>query len=151
MTVVSTASSGGGLPDLGVFASEKVYSVYLDMRTSTSDQIPSWTLQYAPLRTAEEASSRKLETVTPPYLMVKEIPKLPVELARKYQRRMIIVYAIMDTQGKLDRILVMQSPAAQITDLILEALNKWVFRPAELNGQPVSIKLLLGVPVFPSE
>lgn len=153
MTVVSTASSGGGLPDLGVFASEKVYSVYLDMRTTSSDQIPSWTLQYAPLRAAQEetASIRKQQTVTPPYLLVKEIPKLPIEMARKYQRRMVIVYAIMDTQGKLDQILVMQSPAAQLTDLILEALNKWVFRPAELNGQPVSIKLLLGVPVFPSE
>lgn len=151
MTVVSTASSGGGLPDLGVFSSEKVYSVYLDMRKNTLDQIPSWTLQYAPLRSAEEAGSRRLETVTPPYLMVKEIPKLPVELARKYQRRMIIVYAILDTQGRLDNILVMQSPAVQITDLILEALNKWIFRPAELNGQPVSIKLLLGVPVSLSE
>ena len=153
MTVVSTASSGGGLPDLGVFASEKVYSVYLDMRTSTSDQIPSWTLQYAPLRAPQEETSsiRKQETVTPPYLLVKEVPKLPLEIARKYQRRMVIVYAIMDTQGKLDQILVMQSPAAQLTDLMLEALNKWVFRPAELNGQPVSIKLLLGVPVFPSE
>jgi hypothetical protein len=125
--------------------------VDLDMRKNTLDRIPSWTLQDAPLRTAEEASSRKLETVTPPYLMVKEIPKLPVELARKYQRRMIIVYAIMDTQGRLDHILIMQSPAAQLTDLLLEALNKWVFRPAELNGQPVSIKLLLGVPVSLSE
>jgi len=153
MTVVSTASSGGGLPDLGVFASEKVYSVYLDMRTSTSDQIPSWTLQYAPLRAPQEetASIRKQETVTPPYLLVKEVPKLPIEMARKYQRRTVIVYAIMDTQGKLDQILVMQSPAAQLTDLILEALNKWVFRPAELDGQPVSIKLLLGVPVYRSE
>ena len=108
---------------------------------------------YAPLRAPQEetATIRKQETVTPPYLLVKEVPKLPIEIARKYQRRMVIVYAIMDTQGKLDQILVMQSPAAQLTDLILEALNKWVFRPAELNGQPVSIKLLLGVPVFPSE
>jgi len=147
------SASGGGLPDLGVFASEKVYSVYLDMRTTTSDQIPSWTLQYAPLRSSDEdtASIRKQETVTPPYLLVKEVPKLPIEMSRKYQRRMVIVYAIMDTQGKLDQIVVMQSPAAQLTDLIIEALNKWVFRPAELNGQPVSIKLLLGVPIFPSE
>ena len=28
MTVTSTADSGGGLPDLGVFAHEKVYTVF---------------------------------------------------------------------------------------------------------------------------
>ena len=44
MTVTSTASSGGGLPDFGVFQNQKVYTVYLDMRASDDDTAPSWTL-----------------------------------------------------------------------------------------------------------
>ena len=54
MTIASTAESGGGLPDLGVFAKEKVYTVFLDMRVNSGDRTPSWTLQYARLRSAVE-------------------------------------------------------------------------------------------------
>ena len=52
MNIVSTASSGGGLPELGVFQNEKVYTVYLDMRANDEDPTPSWTLQYAVLQPA---------------------------------------------------------------------------------------------------
>src|SRR5262249_56837028 len=47
MTVVSNAGSGGGLPDLGVFANEQVYTVYLDMKNKSGGVAPSWTLPYA--------------------------------------------------------------------------------------------------------
>ena len=54
MTILSTASSGGGLADFGIFSNEKVYTVYIDMRQTAEDRSPSWTLQYAPLREATE-------------------------------------------------------------------------------------------------
>ena len=38
MTITSTASSGGGLPDVGVFRNEKVYTVYLDMQAGDGDR-----------------------------------------------------------------------------------------------------------------
>ena len=41
----------------------------------------------------------------------------------------------------------MQSPDDGLTRRIVEALNKWVFRPAELKAQPVSVKVLLGLPL----
>ena len=47
VNIVSTASSGGGLPDLGIFHNEKVYTVFLDMRATDEDHAPSWILQYA--------------------------------------------------------------------------------------------------------
>jgi hypothetical protein len=34
-----------------------------------------------------------------------------------------------------------------VSNLIVEALNKWVFRPAQLNNQPVAVKVLLGMPL----
>ena len=40
MTIASTAESGGGLPDLGVFAKEKVYTVFLDMRVNSGSYVP---------------------------------------------------------------------------------------------------------------
>jgi hypothetical protein len=83
----------------------------------------------------------------PPLPLVKEQPHLPLELAQKYQRRLIVVSAIINKEGKFEQILVKQSPNPELNGPLLEALNKWVFRPAEFNGQTVSVKALLGIPV----
>jgi hypothetical protein len=34
-----------------------------------------------------------------------------------------------------------------VSNPIVEALNTWVFRPAQLNNQPVAVKVLLGIPL----
>lgn len=151
MTITSTADSGGGLPELGVFAHEKVYTVYLDMRGTTADHAPSWTLQYARLRSANEvaAANAGQEGLTPPFPLVKEIPKLNSELIRTYLRNVIVVYAVMDTEGGLQRLAVMQSPDARLNPSVLAALTHWKFQPAQLNGQPVPLKILIGIPLLP--
>jgi hypothetical protein len=153
MTISSTAESGGGLPDLGVFANEKVYTVFLDMRHTTSDYNPSWTLQYASLRSAAERTDpgRGTEGISPPYPLTKELPGLNSELIRKYLRNVIVVYAVMDKAGKLHNLAVLQTPDARFTPAILAALNHWTFQPSQLNGQPVALKVLIGIPLLPYE
>ena len=85
MTITSTASSGGGLPDFGVFQNQKIYTVYLDMRVSDDDKAPSWTPQYALLQPPADPStgiSIKVNGVpTPPYAALKQVPELSPELA----------------------------------------------------------------------
>jgi len=156
MTILSTASSGGGLADFGIFSNEKVYTVYIDMRQTAEDRSPSWTLQYAPLREATEngadrGSSENPGLLVSPFAVTKEMPRLPVELVHKYLRRLIVVYAIINTEGKLERMSVKQSPDARLSEPLLEALSKWVFQPAQLDGQPVATKVLLGIPLALSE
>ena len=148
MTIVSTSHSGGGLPDLGVFQDEKVYTVYLDMRANDTDPAPSWTMQYAVLQPADPpgvAVQRITGTPTPPYAMLKEIPELTPDLARKLGRRLIIASAIMDADGKLEQVSVKQSPDVDVANPIIEALKHWVFEPAQVDGQPVALKILLGI------
>jgi len=153
LTIVSTARSGGGLADFGVFRNEQVYTVYLDIRPSADDPAPSWVLQYAPLRGAAAQASapqnpaRNQEGLIPPFAVEKELPHFPAELARKYLHRQLVVYAIINTEGKFEQISVKQSPDMQLNQPLLDALSKWVFRPAELNGEPVPAKVLLGIPV----
>jgi hypothetical protein len=151
MTITSTASSGGGLPDVGVFQNEKVYTVYLDMRTNDEDPAPSWTLQYAVRQptagdpASEGTSSRILGTPTPPYAMLKEIPELSPELTARCAGKLIIASAIMNATGKLEQVSVKQTPDSQLTARLIEALNNWSFQPAQIDGDPVALKILLGI------
>jgi hypothetical protein len=148
MTIVSTSHGGGGLPDLGVFHDEKVYTVYLDMRANQDDPAPSWTLQYAvlPSKTSETADASLVQgTPTPPYAMLKQIPEFTPELVRKYARRLIIASAILDEAGKLEKLSIIQSPTTEFTAPLLDALQHWMFQPAQLDGHPVALKVLLGI------
>src|SRR5882724_11497337 len=150
MTISSTAGSGGGLPDLGVFAHEKVYTVFLDMRSTSSDRNPSWTLQYARLRlAAENDAGSSSEGITPPFPLAKELPRLNSELIRTYLRNVIVVFAVIDTEGKLQRLSVLQTPDGRFNPPILAALTRWRFQPAQRNGQPVALKVLIGIPLLP--
>jgi hypothetical protein len=150
MTISSTADSGGGLPDLGVFAHEKVYTVFLDMRTMSSDRNPSWTLQYARLRSAAEKDPNpSSEGITPPFPLSKELPHLNSELIRTYLRNVIVVFAVMDTEGRLQRLSVLQTPDGRFNSAVLAALTQWRFQPAQLSGQPIALKVLIGIPLLP--
>ena len=153
MTIVSLGNSGGGLADFGVFTHEQVYTVYLDMRRTTDDPAPTWTLLYSMLPGAAAPAGpasgpgRSQEGLVPPIAIAKELPVLPVDLVRKNLHKMVIVAGILNLQGKLEKMSVRQSPDAQLNEPLLETLNKWSFWPAELNGKHVPVKVLLGIPL----
>jgi hypothetical protein len=155
MTITSTASSGGGLPDFGVFQNEKVYTVYLDMRANDEDPAPSWTLQYAVLQPQADSaasggtSDRIRGTPTPPYAILKEIPELTAQLASKCAHQLIVASAIMNVAGKLEQVSVKRTPDSQLIAPLIEALNNWTFEPAQIDGKPVALKILLGIRFAP--
>jgi outer membrane biosynthesis protein TonB len=156
LTIVSTGSSGGGLPDFGVFSDEKVYTVYINMRQTTDDPAPSWTLQYALLREAAQAGTaarngQSSQGLVPPFPVVKEPVQFPIGLVFRHLRSMMVIYAVINKAGKLERMRVVQTPSDELNQPLLDALAKWSFRPAELYGEPVSVKALLGVPLSLSE
>jgi outer membrane biosynthesis protein TonB len=41
----------------------------------------------------------------------------------------------------------MQSPNPALNQSLLDSLKKWAFRPAEIDGAKVRVKVLLGVPI----
>jgi hypothetical protein len=157
LTVISTENSGGGLPFFGVFSNEQIYTVYLDMRSTELDRAPSWTLEFAVLQNTPNPASvsqnpgRSLEGLVLPFPAVKEQPVLPAELVRKHLRAMVIVYAVINTEGKMEQMVVKESPDALLNEPVLSSLRKWVFRPARLNGEPVAVKALVGIPLWSPE
>ena len=153
ITVVSTESSGGGLPFSGVFSQEQIYTVYLDMRRSEIEQSPSWTLEFAVVESTGgpspqlNPSGTDGQGLTLPFPATKEAPALPVDVVRKYLRKMVIVYGIINVQGKIEQLTIKDSPDASLNAIVLSCLGKWVFRPAKLNGNTIPMKLLLGIPL----
>jgi hypothetical protein len=154
VTVISTENSGGGLPFVGVFSHEQIYTVYLDMRRMESDPAPSWTLEFAVLKNSSDPldlfkdSNKSQEGLVLPFPIVKEPPALPEDLVRKHLRELVLVYAIINVKGKMEQISVKESPDTLLNEPLVRALSKWVFRPAQLQGEPVAVKALLGIPLW---
>ena len=153
MTIVATAASGGGLRDYGIFRNESVFTVYIDM-THSPDPAPSWTLQYALLRRGADPSTITLgssvgmgDQLVAPFPIQKEEPQFPEEVVAKNLSRMVVVYAEISNEGKVQNARVIQSPNPLLNQPVIEALAKWTFRPAEMNGAPVAVKALFGVPL----
>jgi hypothetical protein len=154
VTVISTENSGGGLPYVGVFSNEQIYTVYLDMREKESDAIPSWILEFALFSDSVDSAgvppnpAESKEGLILPFPITKKLPDLPVDLVRTHLNELVIVYAVINEEGKTEQMLVKQSPEARLNELLLQALSEWVFRPAQLHGEPVPIKALLGIPLW---
>ena len=106
MTIVSTASSGGGLPDFGVFTHEQVYTVYVDMRRTVDDPAPVWTLQCALLPSTDPQDANRsndtLNGLVPPFALIKEQPDLPADIVRQYLGKQIVIYGVIDKSDRLE-------------------------------------------------
>ena len=146
MTIVSTASSGGGLEDFGVFQNERIFTVYIPVKPSPELADPTWTMQYAVINddTVVDTGS---EQVVPPSVATSEWPQLPPELEKRYSHRQIVIYAVVGKDGKVSQVSVKRTPDPRVSDPIAVVLKKWVFHPALVNNQPASVKILLGIPL----
>lgn len=146
MTVVSTASSGGGLEDFGVFADQRIFTVYIPMKRSPEEADPTWTLQYG-LINDESMSASNDQQVLAPSPVMREWPNIPAALQLRYAQRQVVIYAVVDKEGKVSQVAVKKTPDHRVSDPIAQALAKWVFRPAQVNGQPTAVKVLIGIPL----
>ena len=145
MTITSTASSGGGLPDFGVFQNQKVYTVYLDMRVGDDDTAPSWTLQYAPLQPTSGQAGGAPKQPTPPYATLKQVPELTPELAAACAHKMIVVAGVLTADGKLEQLSVKKTPDPQVNSVVTDALSNWTFQPSLIDGKPIALKVMMGI------
>ena len=146
LTIASAGNSGGGLRDFGAFANEMVYTNYFTLERVTGYVAPC-VLQFAlaePLGGAEDS-------VTPPRPVTEVLPSWPEDTAAPYTGEMIVVYAEIAPDGKIQEIRVLESPSADLNRALLDALAQWTFRPAAVNGRPAAVKVLLGFPVAPYE
>jgi hypothetical protein len=154
ITILASGGSGGGLPDFGVFGKEQVHTVFIDMRRTIFDTPMSWTAEYAVGQTATAPTFEQTgilalkEDVVLPFPIDKFRPEWPGELPRKFPGRLVIAYAVINTEGATEQLAIKDSPDPALNDAVLVALRKWTFRPARRDGEVVPAKMLLGIPVY---
>jgi hypothetical protein len=146
LTIVASGASGGGLKDYGVFHNEPVYTIYVDLAGTGGS---TWTLQYALIRDPGSTASAQ-NVVSPPYVLERHTPQYPEELARRFQGRMIIMQGVIDTEGKVRNLRLIQSPHPQLTQPLQDALTLCTFGPASVVGKAAQVKILLGAVVEPA-
>jgi Gram-negative bacterial TonB protein C-terminal len=150
ITVISTSSSGGGLPQFDVFSNETIYTVYFDMKRAPNDGSPSWIFEFGvpPENDRGKSAAQIQQGVILPFPISKEPPAFPAELVRKYLHQRIIVYAIIHTDGKLLQMSVKETPDAGLNEAVLTALGRWTFHPAQMDGASLPMKVLVGIPIY---
>ncbi len=152
--VISTESSGGGLPSFGVFSDEHVHTVYLDVKERLTDPAPPWIFEFGgPRRTAVQADRLgKDGQLSPGFVLpvpsFKQRPELPREVVEMHLGKMIVVFGVVNAEGRLEQMSVKDSPDPVLNPLVLEALGRWEFQPGTLDGEPVAVKTLLGIPLW---
>jgi len=143
ITIISGGGSGGASRDVGVFdRSETVYSVYISMADAGGG--PDWPMQYALLGSG---STRK-GLLTPPIALKKFQARVSNDT--RGSSELVFVTAIIDQEGKLQGLRTVRNSGTS-SQSALSALEKWEFAPAQLEGKPVSTRVLIGVMVVSAE
>lgn len=140
LTIVATGAAGGGFGDFGVFKNEVVYTVYLDM-ADPGHARPKWTLQYATIGASADSAP------VAPFPIVKDYPRLPPEATARNVGRKLVVTGVITKEGKFDSLRVIQSPNPLLIRPLLDTLAKWTFQAAELKGEPLAVKFVLGLTI----
>jgi hypothetical protein len=143
MTIVSNGNSGGGLKDYGVFAGQQVFTVFISMNTSPRDPAASWTMEYGQMPGPADPPG----SLEPPFPLNKAFPHWPAGLPDRYHGQSVVVNAVMSREGRLLNMRIMQTPNPALNPALFTALHHWVFRPARVDGKPVAVEVLFGVPL----
>lgn len=144
MTIVSSAGSGGGLRDYGVFNDGPVFTVYVNV-ARIGIHGARWALQYNASR--EVRIEHAGYPLTPPFPHTEVLPLLPPALVAANVGRLFVFQATLKPDGTLEGFRVLETPDARIIDPILSTLTKWTFEPASMGTDKVPIKILMGIPI----
>ena len=141
ITIISGGSSGGAGRDMGVFdRSETVFSVAIPM--SDAGGGPDWPMQYAMLNHGQPGAG----LLVPPFAQKKVAATMPRMIQLAGGQGPVFVSGVIDETGKLQSLRTIRAQDARSQPAI-QALQQWQFLPAQLDGQPVASKILIGVTV----
>jgi TonB family protein len=126
--------------DRKVFRGKRVYGRTLNMPNLNSST-GSWVIKFAELD-----GGRKQGELLEPVATEKSDPGYPLELIRANVHGMVTLYAIINSDGKVGDIRVLNSPDERLDAFAASALARWKFVPAERAGKPVALEAVVEIP-----
>lgn len=141
ITIISGGSSGGAGRDMGVFdRSETVFSVAIPMGDAGGG--PDWPMQYSLKNHAQSGAGM----LAPPFAQ-KKVAATIAHAQFAGEQGPVFITGTIDENGKLQSLRSIRTQDARALPAI-HALEQWEFLPAQLDGQPVASKVLIGVTVI---
>ncbi len=126
--------------DRKVFGGKRVYGRTLNMPNLNSST-GSWVIKFAELD-----GGRKEGELLEPVAMEKSDPGYPLELIRANVHGMVTLYAVIQADGKVGDIRVLNSPDERLDSYAAKALARWKFAPAERAGKAVALEAVVEIP-----
>lgn len=148
--VVSTGPiGGGGLRVYGVLHGGRIYTIYLPMPGR------SWVLQYSLLsrEKGQKASVGRNVTVQPSEGALPPDPVAKFDFRRPAvpedkRDEVIVIYGVIDEEGTLRQLKVIQGVHPPADQAALAAFRKWQFKPALQRGKPIAVEFMVGIPAW---
>jgi outer membrane biosynthesis protein TonB len=128
--VIASSSSGGALDRYGTLKGDRVYTIYLP--TSPGLVV----MEYSDRPSASSGQNFEAELTAP--------EPVKVDLPEELQRERIVVACVVDREGVIRNVRVLEALVAPLTDKLLRALAEWRFRPALRGDEPIEVDALLG-------
>lgn len=94
--------------------------------------------------TAPDTGQAEAET-QPPVLLEKALPAYPERARKAYIQGTVILKAMIDANGEVADLEVLQGLELGCTQVALEAAKEWRFEPATLRGEAISAPLQLSI------
>jgi TonB family protein len=126
--------------DRQVFGDKTFHTMALNMPNLNSST-GSWVIHFAELE-----DGRKEGALIPPRSTEKSDPGYPLELIRANVHGMVSLYAVIDANGKVSGVRVINSPDDRLDAYAAKALAQCKFQPAERAGKAVALEALVMIP-----
>ena len=128
ITIVASSRSGGAFNFYGALKGDPVYTIYFQTTLGVA------VLQYADPSSAHHVYAQELTAPEP----------LKADLPAGLTPSRMVVACILDPNGVLRNIRVLEPGAAQMSAKVLGSLPSWKFKPAFRGDQPVEVNAILG-------
>jgi protein TonB len=126
--------------DRQVFGGKRFYAMTLNMPNLNSST-GSWDIRFAEL-----TGGRKEGELLAPLATETSDPGYPLELIRANVHGTVTLYAVIQSDGKVGDIRVLNSPDDRLDSYAKQALARWKFVPAERAGKTVALEAVVKIP-----
>jgi protein TonB len=117
-----------------------IFGTLLACSSSRPPSSPTTQRENRDLAGAADAAPRCAK-IDAPELIRRAEPSYPDEVRKRGVRGTVIMKAALTAEGKLENIQVSSSPDSKLSELAVEAFQKWRYKPATCAGKPVPVHI----------